>query len=75
VTGVNSTAGGPAGSPATGRIAYFHFATLAVYAFVALLAALILFGAFATPGFLSISNLSAILTSAALSALSRSVRR
>src|SRR6202042_3391394 len=65
VTGVNSTTGGPTGSPATGRIAYFHFATLAVYAFVAVLAALILFGAFATPGFLSISNLSAILTSTA----------
>jgi ribose/xylose/arabinose/galactoside ABC-type transport system permease subunit len=65
VTGVNSTTGGPTGSSATERIAYFHFATLAVYAFVALLAALIVFGAFATPGFLSISNLSAILTSTA----------
>jgi len=65
VTGVDSTTAKSAGSPASGRIAYFHFATLAVYAFVAVLAALIVFGAFATPGFLSISNLSAILTSAA----------
>jgi ribose transport system permease protein len=46
-------------------MAHFHLATLAVYAFVALLAALIVFGAFATPGFLSIRNLSAILTSTA----------
>ena len=65
MTGANSTTAKPASSPATGRVAYFHFATLAVYVFVALLAALIVFGAFATPGFLSISNLSAILTSTA----------
>jgi hypothetical protein len=51
VTGVDSTTAKSASSPATGRIAYFHFATLAVYAFVALLAALIVVGAFATPGF------------------------
>ena len=75
MTGVDSTTAKSAGSGASGRVAHFHLASLAVYAFVALLAALILFGAFATPGFLSISNLSAILTSAALSALSRSVRR
>ena len=65
MTGADSTTAKSAGSPATGRIAYFHFATLAVYAFVAVLAALIVFGAFATPGFLSIGNLSAILTSTA----------
>jgi ribose/xylose/arabinose/galactoside ABC-type transport system permease subunit len=65
VTGVDSTTGGPAGSGASGRVAHFHLASLAVYAFVALLAALILFGAFATLGFLSISKLSAILTATA----------
>jgi ribose/xylose/arabinose/galactoside ABC-type transport system permease subunit len=46
-------------------MARLNSATLAVYAFVAVLAALIIFGAFATPGFLTISNLSAILTSTA----------
>src|ERR1700743_3063407 len=65
MSGVDSTTAKSAGSPAAGRVAYFHFATIAVYVFVAVLAALIVFGAFATPGFLSISNLSAILTSTA----------
>ena len=65
VTGVNSTTARSRWLVRHGRIAHFHLATLAVYAFVAVLAALIVFGAFATPGFLSISNLSAILTSTA----------
>ncbi|HEY1884876.1 MAG TPA: hypothetical protein VGG86_02365, partial [Roseiarcus sp.] len=65
MTGVDSTTAKSAGSPAAEGIARFNSATLAVYAFVAVLAALIIVGAFATPGFLSMSNLSAILTSAA----------
>jgi ribose transport system permease protein len=65
MSGVDSTTRGSAGSRGAARTARFSPATLAVYAFVALLAALILTGAFATPGFLSVSNLSAILTSTA----------
>ena len=39
MTGADSTTAKSAGSSATGRVAYFHLASLAVYAFVALLAA------------------------------------
>lgn len=49
MTGVDSTTAKPPGSPAAERVANFNPATFAVYAFVALLAALIIFGAFATP--------------------------
>jgi ribose transport system permease protein len=65
MSGVDSTTAKSAAASPGGRLANLSPATLAVYGFVALLAALIIFGAFATPGFLSISNLSAILTSAA----------
>jgi ribose/xylose/arabinose/galactoside ABC-type transport system permease subunit len=65
VIGVDSTTSGSAGSRATSRMAQSNPATLAVYVFVALLAALIVFGAFTTQGFLSISNFSAILTATA----------
>jgi ABC-type branched-subunit amino acid transport system ATPase component len=65
VSGVDSTTDGSAVSRVAGRMAQLNPAAIAVYAFVALLAALIIFGAFITPGFLSISNFSAILTSAA----------
>ncbi len=63
--GVDSTTSGSAGSRVTSRMAQSNPATLAVYVFVALLAALIVFGAFTTQGFLSISNFSAILTATA----------
>jgi ribose/xylose/arabinose/galactoside ABC-type transport system permease subunit len=46
-------------------MAQFNFATVAVYAFAALLSALIVFGAVTTQGFLTINNFSAILTAAA----------
>lgn len=62
MTGVDSATNG---SAATGRVAQLNAAAIAVYAFVAILAAVIIFGAFMTPGFLTISNLSAILSSAA----------
>jgi ribose transport system permease protein len=62
MTGVGSAANG---SAAAGRIAQLNAAAIAVYAFVAVLAAVIIFGAFLTPGFLTINNFSAILTSAA----------
>jgi ribose/xylose/arabinose/galactoside ABC-type transport system permease subunit len=65
MSGGESTTTKSTSSPAAGRVAHFHLAIPAVYAFVALLTALIIFGAFSTAGFLSISNLSAILTSAA----------
>jgi ribose/xylose/arabinose/galactoside ABC-type transport system permease subunit len=62
---VDSTTGRSAGSRVTGRTAKFNPAALAVYAFAALLSALIVFGAVATQGFLTINNFSAILTAAA----------
>ena len=65
MSGVESTTDGSAVSRVAGRMAQSNPAAVAVYAFVALLAALIIFGAFITPGFLTISNFSAILTSAA----------
>jgi ribose/xylose/arabinose/galactoside ABC-type transport system permease subunit len=65
MSGVDSTAGGSGQSRITGRIAQSTLGALAAYAFVAVLSALIVFGAFTTQGFLTISNLSAILTAAA----------
>jgi len=62
MTGVDSATNG---SAAAGRVAQLNPAAIAVYAFVAILAAGIVFGAFMTPGFLTINNFSAILTSAA----------
>ncbi len=75
VTGADSTTTKSGVSPATGRVAHFHFATLAVYAFVAVVATLIVFGAFATPGFLSIRNSARSPPPPRSSASSRSVRR
>jgi ribose/xylose/arabinose/galactoside ABC-type transport system permease subunit len=62
--GVGATTGGSAGSSIT-RMVLFNPATLAVYAFVALLAALLLYGAFTTQGFLTVNNFRAILTATA----------
>jgi ribose/xylose/arabinose/galactoside ABC-type transport system permease subunit len=65
MSGVDSATDGSAGSRVAGRMAQLNPAAIAVYAFAALLAALIIFGAVATQGFLTITNFSAILTSTA----------
>lgn len=57
--------GGSASSLAARRAAAPRAATLAVYVFVALVAALVLIGAFTTQGFLTTSNFRAILTATA----------
>jgi ribose/xylose/arabinose/galactoside ABC-type transport system permease subunit len=57
--------GGSASSRTARRAAPPSFATLATYAFVILVAALVLIGAFTTQGFLTTGNFRAILTSTA----------
>ena len=65
MTGLGSTTR-PADDSRVGRgLSQFKPATLGVYAFVGLLAALVVFGAFTTQGFLTVGNLSAILTATA----------
>lgn len=65
MSGVDWTTGGAGGWRAAARVERLNSAHLAVYAFVASLACLVVFGAVTTPGFATINNLRAILTSTA----------
>jgi ribose/xylose/arabinose/galactoside ABC-type transport system permease subunit len=61
----STTPSGAVGAYLTGRLMQLNAATIAVFAFVAVLAVLIVYGAFTTQGFLTINNFRAILTATA----------